>query len=127
MDRTLSDEMDRVDWSRDPDAVKSDGWSRRISIPIPAVFAYAAALSIAIWWGWTHQDRVTVGGAQQEAPVAEPELVQEEETVLAQDVDQESAEIPSGEALHKLKEQPRVTVPPELIRPAAYAPHKGSF
>jgi negative regulator of sigma E activity len=131
MDSTLSDELDQFEaLSKAKPGAGVEPWrARRVSVPMVAVMAYAAALLLAVWWGWSHSDAVNPEGESPETPIAETSSPVVDEVVDRGDGRPSSQDAATDARLApgKLKNQPRVTVPPELIQPAAYMPHRGSF
>ncbi len=130
MDEALSGELDQLEArALEPGVQEARSWGeRRFSVPLPAILAYAGALALAIWWGWSHSDAdssqaleaasPTTSVPVESSPAAEPKVA-----------DGPSGRLPvveSGESPVR-EQEPRVRVPPELVRPAAYRPHRGIF
>jgi len=127
MDAELSGELDQMEARCLEQGRKSEAWrARRVSVPMAMVVAYAAVLVLAVWWGWERSKVVPAQELPREA-VAEVEPVQGTAPIALRDgsvrikVDEPSGSEPM------LKPSPQVTVPPELIRSAAYLPHRGTF
>jgi anti-sigma factor RsiW len=127
MDADLSGELDQMEARCLDQGLKAEAWrERRVSVPMAMVVAYAAVLILAVWWGWEHSPSVAHPEIRAET-VAEVEAMPGSAPVALRDgpvrieVDEPSDSEP------RLKPSARVTVPPELIRSAAYLPHRGTF
>ena len=133
MDDRLAQELDRLEQgSLSVEEENASLWrQRRFSVPLPAVLAYAAALALAVWWGLEQTDEPVVvqanSGTSVEAtddtPLQSSEGVDSPSEILSTPTTQE----PLESEPFILQPERRVTVPPELIRPASYQPHRGNF
>lgn len=132
MDAVLSEEMDRIERETESGELhQSTAWGRRrYSVPLPAVMAYAGALALAVWWGWSHADSKSDKDVEVASPVTELEKqAPSEEPALAEGADHDPKILADeGSVTPAIRQKDtRVRVPPELVRPAAYRPHRGIF
>ena len=132
MDAVLSEEMDRIERETESGELQpSTTWGRRrYSVPLPAVMAYAGVLALAIWWGWSHADANSVENIEVASPVTELEKESpSDEPALAEGAHHDPKIVADEGSVTPviLQNDSRVRVPPELVRPAAYRPHRGIF
>ena len=133
MDDRLSRELDQM--QQIPLAGNQEDvivWRRRrFSVPLPAVVAYAAALILAVLWGLDRTDETVMVQANSDSTVK----MKEEPSLESTEVHDAPSEVDSSPTVQDVRDveppllrpQRRVTVPPELIRPASYQPHRGNF
>jgi len=127
MDATLTDELDQFETVYGRPGEPESWKRRRVSISMAAVLVYAAALLLAVWWGWSHSEPADTASETAESPTTEtPSPVVGEMVELGRPFPTGANLVPRLDP-SKLQPQPRVTVPPELIQPAAYMPHRGNF
>ena len=133
MDDRLSRELDQMQQIQSVENGKGESvWRRRrFSVPLPAVLAYAAALILAVLWGLDRTDETVMVQASSESTVEAKEDALLESTEV-QDAPSDVGLSPTVQDASDVESplllpQRRVTVPPELIRPVSYQPHRGNF
>ena len=92
--------------------------------------AYAGVLALAIWWGWSHAESKSSGDIEVASPVTELERESPtDEPALAEGAHNDPKILADEGSVTPviLQKDSRVRVPPELVRPAAYRPHRGIF